>query len=175
MKGKRQRRMTSRARSLHQKRLKVSFPEIIQAEPEIPPEHTRFIMSTAALRNLLNLVANHSEDCEYPDFAVECGNFKFLKVTCITCKLENVSKTDCENTHLLSVPDGLAAGSLCAGIGYSSIKTLFATMEMPIISKDTFRLAEERIGMKMEEIVLQQYKENGIQFLSFIHEITFFF
>ena len=71
------------------------------------------------------------------------------------------ARKDSESSHNLSIADCLASGSLCAGVGYTVLNTLFSALEIPIVSKNTYLESEEKVGKKMEEEMRKSFQENG--------------
>lgn len=162
-------RQTSRARSIRAKR---SLPEESnrpsKESNQIPEEsscpqsnHVRMIMSTMALENVLRLVTKHTRECMDSDFRVNGVKSSLLQLDCLSCGKIILARKDSESSHHLTIPDGLAAAAVCAGVGYSAIKTICATLEISPISKPTYLAAEEKIGKSLEKMAQLSFKETG--------------
>ena len=57
--------------------------------------------------------------------------------------------------------EGFAVGALSAGIGYTALRSLFTTLEIPIISNPTYITYEEKVGKEIEIAMKRSFEENG--------------
>jgi hypothetical protein len=154
-KAVRSKRMSSTARSV---RMKAFLKTETDTAP-VPDE--RMIISTQAIKNIINLVQEHSISCKKSDLIIIANNPTNLIMKCNTCKRLLQGRKDCRSAHHLTVKDAIAAGILSSGIGYSAVKTLFSSLEMPMLGKSTYQKAERRVGAKLEEAVQENYRKNG--------------
>jgi hypothetical protein len=138
-------KMSSKARSA---RAKFTLQKALEEDEECPQE--RMIISSQGVQNLIELVQNHSNSCKNSELKL-MGCFPTnLKLKCGTCKKHLFIRKD-PGVHHLSIPEAIAAGALAAGIGHTAIKTLFSSLEMPMLGKSTYQNAEKSVGRKLEE------------------------
>lgn len=63
--------------------------------------------------------------------------------------------------HQLPINQSLVVGAYTSGIGYSAIKNLLSILEIQALCRKTYKIAEEKVGIKLRSSLPDEYQRNA--------------
>lgn len=115
--------------------------------------------------NSLKSLRHKPFDCGFLNFAIvkekRMGLRSVFTLKCDLCGYIGTISTQEEQN--VDINDAAVCGAIATGTGFSQMKEMFASMNLPMMSSHTFVSKEEALGSKIKENAVEDMLEAGRQ------------